>query len=262
MVDWEDKFRRLRKDEGSNNPPFPWHDVEIIEGPHGEASDELSAAPVEASTEPEVDQTEVKKSEKESMLEGLKELTEEQDKQTGEGLKFPGGVVKPAESPLESAEKIDLDASEDPEKKRVLFVYNYSTDALELEEDQREQAPSEQLLRRMIKAMKMPESDYELLVIEEGKRDLLLSKLANTSYEIVVPMGAIATNLVLDKQERISKIHGKFFSRELTYKNNQVRNFQVVPVFNPEMILINPNMKRSTWVDLQKIMEKLGIPLE
>ena len=55
-------------------------------------------------------------------------------------------------------------------------------------------------------------------------------------------------------------VHGKFFDKILTYKNNQVRQFKIVPVFNPEMILINPSMKRSTWMDLQKIMEHLGIP--
>lgn len=252
MVDWEDKFRKLRKEEGSQSPPFPWHDVEVLES--------SSEENLEPQSPPQKNQPE--KSEKETVLKGLKDLAEEQEKQTGEGLKFPGGVVKPKESPTEASENIEQDASETPEKKQVLFVYNHSSDALAMPEDQREQAPSEQLLRRMIMAMKMPETDYELLVIEEDKRDILLNKLAETEFEIVVPMGAIATNLVLNKQERISKVHGKFFNREIAYKNNQVRSFQVVPVFNPEMILINPNMKRSTWVDLQKIMEKLGISVD
>jgi uracil-DNA glycosylase len=152
-----------------------------------------------------------------------------------------------------------LDADENCSELEVLFVHNYSTDALALPEDRRGEAPSEQLLQRMIKAMKMPEGSYESLVIDE-ERDLFINKLSKTKVNIVVPMGAIATNLVLGKQERISKIHGKFYSKNLEYQNGQVRSFQVVPVFNPEMILINPNMKRSTWLDLQKIMEKLGIP--
>ncbi len=251
-MDWEDTFRRLRKDSDGANPAFP-----IVE----EASSEKAAEPVLEAKPVQTQPEQSDKSEKESVLQGLKNLAEQKEKESGTGIKFPGGEVKIAES-AETEESISIDASEKPGKLKVLFVYNYSNDALELPVENRNQAPSEQLLSRMIKAMKMDESDFETLVIEEGKRELILNKLAETEVEIVVPMGAIATNLVLGKQERISMVHGKFFNKDLAYKNDQVRSFQVVPVFNPEMILINPNMKRSTWADLQKIMDKLGIPLD
>tara|TARA_Y100000590_G_scaffold281237_2_gene316216 strand:- start:98583 stop:99407 length:825 start_codon:yes stop_codon:yes gene_type:complete len=251
-MDWEDKFRRLRKDSDGVNPAFP-----IVE----EVTTQSASEPLSEPKLPETQAEKSVKSEKETVLQGLKELAVQKENESGAGIKFPGGEVKLAES-TETEESISIEASESPKKLKVLFVYNYSSDALAMPEENRNQAPSEQLLSRMIKAMKMDESEYETLVIEEDKRDLILNKLAETIVEIVVPMGAIATNLVLGKQERISKVHGKFFNKDLVYKNDQVRSFQVVPVFNPEMILINPNMKRSTWMDLQKIMEKLGIPLE
>lgn len=256
-MDWEDKFRRLRKASDEETPAFL--DTVSVE----------SSMPVEDTPAPEINNTQEQKSttslsEKAEMLDGLKKLASNELKETGSPIKFSGGEVSLTKKNSEldkSSELVAADADISPVELDVLFVYNYSSDALELPEDQRHEAPSEQLLQRMIKAMKMPDDKYESLRITEDGKALFLTKMASLKVKIIVPMGAVATNLILGKEERISKVHGKFFTRELVYQNSQVREFQVVPVFNPEMILINPNMKRSTWLDLQRIMEKLGIKI-
>jgi uracil-DNA glycosylase family 4 len=70
----------------------------------------------------------------------------------------------------------------------------------------------------------------------------------------VVTLGAFASNLLLEGQERLSKIHGNFFPRSFS------DNFhtQIVPLFHPNFLLINPSMKKSAWMDMQKIMDFVG----
>jgi hypothetical protein len=259
-MDWEDSFRRLRKESesvyslrGLDNIEYGTKGLESLQEPVSspEPSEKIEKISNQAASSVT--------SEKEKVLSGLKGLAEVHLKETGGSIKFPGGEVKVVENDPDSSEVIDLVLSENSTKLKVLFVYNYSADALELPAAERSSAPSEQLLDRMIGAMKMESHEFEKLVVETGERDLFLNHLINREVDVVVPMGAVATNLVLGKQERISMVHGKFFDKELTYRNDQVRQFKIVPVFNPEMILINPSMKRSTWTDLQKIMEHLGI---
>jgi hypothetical protein len=258
-MDWEDSFRRLRKESESAYSLRGLSDIEYgtkasdslqepLSGPETKAINEVKTSKVEDSVT----------SEKGKILEGLKDLAEDQLKETGGSIKFPGGEVKLVDEGPKSHEVIDLAINENSKKLQVLFVYNLSADALELPAAERSNAPSEQLLDRMIAAMKMESGSFEKLVVESGERESFLNHLIDREVQVVVPMGAIATNLVLGKQERISMVHGKFFDKELTYKNDQVRQFKIVPVFNPEMILINPSMKRSTWTDLQKIMKHLG----
>lgn len=259
-MDWEDTFRRQRKESESVYTLRGLDDIEYGNAALEPATEALKA-PIEPPKNEEIkDQAETSVStEKEKVLSGLKDLAEDQLKETGGPFKFPGGEVKVVENDPDLSEVIDLEVQKDSKKLQVLFVYNYSADALLLPEGERANAPSEQLLDRMISAMKMESDNFEKLVVESGEREVFLKHLASREVEVVVPMGAIATNLVLGKQERISMVHGKFFDKELTYKNDQVRQFKIVPVFNPEMILINPSMKRSTWTDLQKIMDHLGI---
>lgn len=259
-MDWEDTFRRQRKESKSVYTLRGLDDIEYGSNPLESDSEPLKAPVISPKKEEIKDQVETSvSSEKDSVLSGLKNLAEDKLKETGGPIKFPGGEVKVVEKDQDKSEVIDLEVQKDSKKLQVLFVYNYSADALLLPEAERSNAPSEQLLDRMISAMKMESDSFEKLVVESGEREIFLEYLTKREVEVVVPMGAVATNLVLGKQERISMVHGKFFDKELTYKNDQVRQFKIVPVFNPEMILINPSMKRSTWTDLQKIMDHLGI---
>ena len=50
-----------------------------------------------------------------------------------------------------------------------------------------------------------------------------------------------------------SNIHGQFFEKQ--YGDTA---FSLMPVFHPDFLVINPNMKRTAWADLQKVMERVG----
>jgi DNA polymerase len=69
----------------------------------------------------------------------------------------------------------------------------------------------------------------------------------------VVSLGAVSTNILLNSKEKMSAIHGNFFNLHAN-----TWNYQMMPIFHPDFLLINPNMKRTAWMDLQKLMQLLG----
>lgn len=146
-----------------------------------------------------------------------------------------------------------------PPAVRVVFI------GAEFEEDK---GQSRELLYKMIQAMKLSNDEYSILEIEgklsdsnskekNEKLDEIKGQILAERPSVVVTLGAFASNLLLEGQERLSKIHGNFFPRPFS------DNFhtQIVPLFHPSFLLINPGMKKSAWMDMQKIMDFLGKPL-
>jgi len=127
----------------------------------------------------------------------------------------------------------------------------------------------EDLLGRMIAAMKLTTGEfyrYPLNEALESVSDLagnlenpdeatksLFSFIAEKRPRIVVSLGATVTNILLGRREKLSGIHGQFFDKKVGDCH-----FSLMPVFHPDFLLINPNMKRTAWIDLQKVMERVG----
>jgi uracil-DNA glycosylase family 4 len=151
---------------------------------------------------------------------------------------------------------------------KVLFVGDYSKGSHE----QCFQGEVREMLLKMISAMKLGPSDFALTTLvkqskfPEGKlKELGRESLALLHHEIlfykpqyVISLGAFATTLLLGTEERLSSIHGEFFERDVQASNGIKHTYQIMPIFHPEFLLINPNMKKTTWVDLQKVMKNLG----
>ena len=117
----------------------------------------------------------------------------------------------------------------------------------------------------MIQAMKLEEGSWSRFFLEKNleENDLeiqensLYLQLLSSEIEIIVSLGAFATNMLMGKRERLSKIHGQL--QKLTLEmSDQHKELSVFPVFHPDLLQINPNMKRSAWIDLQKVMEFLN----
>ncbi|MDD4976625.1 MAG: hypothetical protein PHY93_19875 [Bacteriovorax sp.] len=125
------------------------------------------------------------------------------------------------------------------------------------------------LLGKMIAAMKLTGAEFNRFPMEEALDDIVdlaknleepscaTQKLFNTIVEkrpkFVVSLGATVTNILLGKREKLSTIHGQFFEKrvgECVYS--------LMPIFHPDFLVINPNMKRTAWIDLQKVMERIG----
>lgn len=127
----------------------------------------------------------------------------------------------------------------------------------------------EDLLGKMIAAMKLTDTEFfrypmdeELEEINDLAKNLEHPSLATQKlYEaiikkrpkVVVSLGATVTNILLGKREKLSTIHGQFFQQR---QGDCV--YSLMPIFHPDFLLINPNMKRTAWIDLQKVMESIG----
>jgi len=127
----------------------------------------------------------------------------------------------------------------------------------------------EDLLGRMIGAMKLTTGEffrYPLNEALENVSDLaanlenpdeatktLFSFIAEKRPKVVVSLGATVTNILLGRREKLSGIHGQFFEKQVGDCH-----FSLMPVFHPDFLVINPNMKRTAWIDLQKVMERVG----
>jgi hypothetical protein len=134
-------------------------------------------------------------------------------------------------------------------------------------------ASGEDLLGKMIVAMKLRPGEFNRVAFNEKLEDVndlaknltgpsvetveLLEQINKFKPNIVVSLGATVTNILLGKREKLSGIHGQFFDKTLNL-NNESYSYQIMPIFHPDFLVINPNMKRTAWIDLQKVMERLG----
>jgi hypothetical protein len=127
----------------------------------------------------------------------------------------------------------------------------------------------EDLLGKMISAMKLKDNEFSRYPLESALEDIedlagnlenpspetakLLAVIAEKRPKVVVSLGATITNILLGKREKLSGIHGQFFE-----KKTGDCNYSLMPIFHPDFLIINPNMKRTAWIDLQKVMERVG----
>ena len=113
-----------------------------------------------------------------------------------------------------------------------------------------------EFFERMISAMKLTPDEVVVYPIEEKGKDLSDEVMSLAHYyqpEVVITLGANASQKILKGKDRLSLIHGQFFPRELEGSGS----FQVVPLFHPSIIETNQNMKKTAWADMQKIMKHL-----
>ena len=115
-------------------------------------------------------------------------------------------------------------------------------------------ADNSDMLGRMILAMNLEEGDFARA---SGDEDVF-ETIAKLRPLVIVTLGAAATNLLLGKKEKLTSVHGKIFKSVLEYDQGEKIDVTFVPVFHPDYLEINPSMKRSAWVDLQKVLDYLN----
>lgn len=165
--------------------------------------------------------------------------------------------VAPGKSPAKTETKVTL-------KSDALSLVLFVGDSYKEGDD---------LLGKMIVAMKLRPGEFNRVSFNEKLEDVndLAANLSNPTPEtvelleqikkfkpnIVVSLGATVTNILLGKREKLSGIHGQFFEKSVSL-NNESYTYQLMPIFHPDFLVINPNMKRTAWIDLQKVMERVG----
>jgi len=66
--------------------------------------------------------------------------------------------------------------------------------------------------------------------------------------KIIVTLGASSTKGLLNNEEPISKIRGKI---------KEYKGIKLIPTYHPAALLRNPNLKKSVWEDMKKVMHYL-----
>ena len=85
----------------------------------------------------------------------------------------------------------------------------------------------------------------------------IASDLLHLRPKVLITMGVRATNMALQRKERLSQIHGQKMPLHLTPAQGANLSLNCFPIFHPDILQINPNMKRSVWIDLQNIAHHL-----
>ena len=118
-----------------------------------------------------------------------------------------------------------------------------------------------ELMHKMLKAMKLKETDFYYHFYQDDVNvDDFYSVLIKLNPKLVITFGASTTNFLLEKKERLSNIHGQTFLKVLK-TGDKLYRYHFVPIFHPDYLLINPQLKKTAWLDLQKCMKILGLSL-
>ena len=118
-----------------------------------------------------------------------------------------------------------------------------------------ERPADEGLLERMMGAMKF--APGETAVIFSDRPEKCFQEIISVSPRVVVALGASSLSLLLGRRERLSMAHGKIFDGKVKSRGND-STFKLIPVFHPDILAINPAMKRVAWSDLQKVFSLGG----
>ncbi len=118
-------------------------------------------------------------------------------------------------------------------------------------------AKTAEFFERMILAMKLVPAEVMVYPIEDKAGTDLSSEVVKIALylgaELVVTLGAKATQKILKSNDRLTVIHGQFFERKV----EGAGSLQIVPLFHPSILETNLNMKKTAWADMQKIMKHL-----
>jgi hypothetical protein len=209
----------------------------------------------------------LKSSERDQTLDALEEFVvkkTETKTMANKKVSFKGGEIKLNKTD-DSLSLLQLDYNNDE-----LNLIN--TDSLEshdqiqflfLGDNYLAEKHDDDLLNNMISAMKLTPDQYIRLRFEDKDSNSeefkqMINAVVKHRPKLIISLGAISTNILLGKKERLSRIHGKIFERNIEFKSKSKASVKFMPLFHPDYLKINPNMKRSAWIDLQKAMEQIS----
>lgn len=134
------------------------------------------------------------------------------------------------------------------------------------------------LLKRMALAMNLLEEEYEISLTlkcppSDEMQTELIDKMSSKCLQylhreicilrpkVIIALGVLPFKRLLNREDRLANVHGQFFNVNFQYRNIHKifkHTCKVVPIFNLDYILLNPQMKRIVWSDLQLVMKYLG----
>lgn len=120
-----------------------------------------------------------------------------------------------------------------------------------------------QLLTKIIEAMGIKRDDVYIANIVKcrppGNRNpepdevaacipFLIKQTEIVAPKVIVCLGSVATQNLLNTEEKITRMRGKF---------TEWQGIPVMPTYHPAFLLRNSNMKKPVWEDVQQVMKKM-----
>lgn len=203
----------------------------------------------------------VPESEKSRTLESFKEFAHKKiEEAPAAKISFSGGEVALKEGTVLGRKiTISSDVAKPIWSNTSLKIIFYGeASKLNSNSEQADQRAGE-LLEKMVAAMQLGRECVAsfLSAKEDDTFDEFMSGVFHSKPDFVVALGAVATNILLGRKEKLTRVHGQFFPLKLNLQDEQ-HEVRLMPLFHPDFLLINPNMKRTAWLDLQKIMSELN----
>ncbi len=75
---------------------------------------------------------------------------------------------------------------------------------------------------------------------------------------VILSMGTVSTEMLLDTKEPMSRIHGRVFK----LKDYEYKDIWVIPTYHPDFIFRTPQKKDEAWDDLSVVRKQLRIASE
>jgi DNA polymerase len=90
----------------------------------------------------------------------------------------------------------------------------------------------------------------------EACSPFLYRQLDAINPEVIVALGKFAAQTLLQTEERISSLRGRFHKIP---RKGSTEGAKLMPTFHPAFLLRNPESKREAWEDLKKVAQQLGL---
>ena len=76
------------------------------------------------------------------------------------------------------------------------------------------------------------------------------AQIESVRPEVIVTFGDFSTQLLLGETAPLAKLRGQW---------RDYRGIAVIPTFHPAELLRDASLKKPVWVDLQTVMQRLGL---
>ena len=110
-----------------------------------------------------------------------------------------------------------------------------------------------ELFQRMVSAMKLNDT-WMLTEVGDKTIEQLAQEVLFYKPTIIMTLGAGPTQFLLGTESRLKNIHGQFFQVEQGEYQGKL-----MPLFSPKLLSTAPNMKKTAWTDMQKVMTELKL---
>ena len=105
------------------------------------------------------------------------------------------------------------------------------------------------LLKKILEAMKL--SADKVCLCNAPDPDQVMAFLESVRPRVVIALGDQAAQVMTGTGDSVGNIRGKFVT---------IHGIDVMPTFHPAQLIEDPALKRPVWEDMQKVMQKIGMP--